>query len=202
MRRRRGFTLVELMVVVTITGIIASVAVLSLRKSRTGGDVDAWANTVRNLVNQARRRAVATQSTYLLDLRQKQAQWCQATDATVVACPNGAANAENGGVIYAGADAITDSYAAAADIQLPGQSSYAAASRTSVGSTTTVPLYFGPSGTADTTFAGAQPGAVPNGATIYVRGSNATTSTSAQAQMHRKIVIYGISSRPRIIDTW
>ena len=199
-RRSRGFTLVELMVVVTLTTVIASIAIVSMRKSRSEGDADAWANTIRNLVNQARRRAAATKSTYLLDIRQKQAQWCQCTDSSTVTCPNPTAGMENGGVVYAGADAITDSYSSPADIALPGQT-YSAAARTAISTSGSALVYFGSTGTADNTYNGVKAGNVPNGATIYVRASNATAS-DAQSQKRRKIVIYGISGRPRIADNW
>lgn len=201
-RRSRGFTLVELMVVVALTTIIASLAIVSMRKSRSQGDADAWANTIRNLTNQVRRRAVATDSTYLLDIRRTQAQWCQCTSSATTACPNTDAGKENGGVVYAGADALTDSYAKAADIQLPGQT-YGAQSRTSLSSATDIaPVYFGPSGTASTTWADVQSGKLPAGATLYVRAANATAGSDAESQKKRKVVIYGVSGRPRIVTNW
>lgn len=200
-RRTRGFTLVELMVVVTLTTIIASLAIISLHKGRSEGDADAWANTIRNLANQARRRAAATDSTYLIDVRQRQAQWCQCTDATTTKCPNTTTGKENGGVVYAGADAITDSYAKAADIQLPGQT-FTAQTRTALGAGDTAPLYFGPTGTVSSTYAAVQPGNLPAGVTVYVRAASKTPSSDSQSQKQRKVVIYGVSGRPRILDRW
>ena len=43
----RGFSLVELMAVVTLIGVIASLAVMSIKRSRSSDDADKWANLIK-----------------------------------------------------------------------------------------------------------------------------------------------------------
>ncbi len=216
-RRSRAFTLVELMVVVALIGVIAAIAVVSMRRTRTTSDSDAWANTLRNMVAQARARAISTKQVYMIDLRatpKATAQWCQVTqDASTTCslvlpsgcpsppttCPNAATGAENGDIVYAPADATTDSTYNAPDIWQPGQT-YATVSHP----TTTVPdqIYFGPTGTVDATYLNVS-SLSGLGFTIYVRATNNVVgTTTTQNQMRRRVVVYGPSGRGRIIDNW
>jgi type II secretion system protein H len=208
-RGTRGFTLIELMTVVTIVGVIAAIAVVSMRRDRTQSDSDQWVNSLRNLVQQARRRAISTGNTYLLDVRANSARWCQVTDLTTCTststttstCPNSAANAENGGTFAAPADAVTSLYATSSDVSLPNVT-YAVPTRTALPSS--LPIYFGANGTVDTNYCNVRTsGTVMTGVTLYVKASNSVSGTSSsEKEKRRRLVLYGISGRPRIIDNW
>ncbi|MDB4965330.1 MAG: hypothetical protein JWN44_1019 [Myxococcales bacterium] len=214
MKRTRGFTLVELMAVVTLVGIISSLAIMSIKRSRSSDDADKWANQIRNTINLVHRRAISTGSTYLIDLRaapNNQLQWCQVTDTlgscttTTTTCPNSTTGMENGIVIRAGSDATTDSYYKGADLALPNGTStptFSAATRLAMPTTGGVQIYFGSNGTVDMDYTDVKClTAPPAGATIYVKSNNKAAATE-DAERRRKIVTYGLSGRPRIIDSW
>jgi prepilin-type N-terminal cleavage/methylation domain-containing protein len=215
-RRAGGFTLVELMVVVTIISVLGSVAVVSMRRGRTEGDADAWANSLRNVMLQARRRAAATKTPYLVEIKQNQVQWCQVSTniyansstaaATVCAgtpsCAAPPAGAEVGRPIFTGADAMTDSVLNKADVgALTG--SYSASTHAALGSSATAQLFFGANGSADASCANVV-GNVTGllGYTVYVRGSNVVASSTAASQKRRRVILYGATGRARILDTW
>ena len=116
MKRPRGFSLVELMAVVALVGVIASLAVMSIKRSRSSDDADKWANLLRNTVNQVRRRAISTGSTYMIDLRANpnRLQWCQVVDTigscttTTTTCPNSGTGMENSVPQASGTDGLLD----------------------------------------------------------------------------------------------
>jgi prepilin-type N-terminal cleavage/methylation domain-containing protein len=213
MRRSSGFTLVELMAVVTIIAVMAVLAVVSFRKSRTENDVDAFANALRTSIIQARRRAVATRGLnpygYLLDVHQGSVRWCQIDPTTVdatnltttqVDCLKQNPLYERGPLVLAGSDAQLSWFAVKADLVQPGVA-YVAAPRLAMPTATGQPLYFGPNGTCDAVFKNALSPVIttPGGFTYYLQ----PRSTGPDAGFkRRKITIYGISARPRIIDTW
>ncbi|HEX4462828.1 MAG TPA: hypothetical protein VIA18_32870 [Polyangia bacterium] len=204
------------MIVVALIGIIAAIAVVSMRRTRSTNDSDAWASTLRNMVAQARARAISTKQVYMIDLRgptPSSAQWCQVTvDASttcsltsgsgcpspITTCPNATTGAENGDIVYAPADAATHSTANVPDISQPGQT-YAVPAH----ATTTIPdqIYFGPTGTVDALYTNVA-GLTGLGFTIYVYATNHIATTTSQNQMRRRVVIYGPSGRGRILDNW
>ena len=53
MNKTQGFTLIEVMVVIVIIGILASVIIASLGKARSGGNDASIKNSMRNALNQA-----------------------------------------------------------------------------------------------------------------------------------------------------
>lgn len=76
-RRQGGFTLTELMVVVVIFALMAAMATVSVTKGRGENQIDRFANQIRNYIVTARRRAVATGTTYLVDITPSTVQLCQ-----------------------------------------------------------------------------------------------------------------------------
>jgi type II secretion system protein H len=204
-RRSRGLTLVELMVVVALTGVIAAIAVVAWRKSRTQNDVDSFAAAVRNAMQQASRRAIATGTPYMLDLRPNSARWCRVVAAnwsagppattTQTACPASGADAENGPAARSGDDAKIAYYAASADAA-SATGAYSAASKTPL--VTSTVLYFGKNGSADATFANVMTNGLPSaGFTVYIARQG-----NDEATKRRRVLVYGLTARPRIIDNY
>jgi prepilin-type N-terminal cleavage/methylation domain-containing protein len=214
MKRTRGFSLVELMTVVALIGIIASLAVMSIKRSRSSDDADKWANQIRNTVNMVRRRAISAGSTYMIDLRASptnRLQWCQVVDTVgscttaTTTCPNSGTGMENGVAVQSGTDAQTVSYFKGVDLALPNGTSsptYTAATQVTMPTTGGVQIYFGANGTVDMDYTDVKCAtAIPAGVTIYVKSNNKAAATE-DAEKRRKIVVYGLSGRPRIIDSW
>jgi prepilin-type N-terminal cleavage/methylation domain-containing protein len=215
MKRTHGFTLVELMAVVTIIAVIAAVAIMSMRKGRSEYNSDAWANQIRNTAIQARRRAVATGQPFMVEISgangalRDRIQWCQVavadcTTPNSMSCANpcnGVGTCEAGQIVFAGNDAMTDKWAAGQDVL--GVSNYTFAAGINSLGTTTKQIFFGPKGTVDTICSHvALNGFVPTGFTAYVRAANVTAATNSPGQKRRRVVILGVTGRPRIIDNW
>jgi type II secretion system protein H len=193
--RSRGFTIVELMVVVVIIGVFASLALVSMRQDRHTGDLDRFTNQIRDVMVSARRRAVATRSTYLVDLRAGTVAYCQRdpANANQASCPtdeaaNCGVNGQNVAcesvrAISAGLDAEVVQWANAPDIVQAG------APTTAIGGGRV--LAFKPNGTCDSDLTTN----VADGFTLYLDSIH-------DSAKQRKIEVYPASGRPRIIDTW
>ncbi len=183
MRRARGFTLTELMTVIVIVGIFASLAIVSFSRNRRANDLDNFTNDVRDAINIARRRAISTGTTYLVDVRAGSVAWCQQDpgNAAQVACPS-VAPYESSRKMLAGSEAQVVSYNATVDVGAIGTGGTAIGGGHS--------FLFDRTGTATSAVA-----AIPTGFTIYLSG---VTDSGRQ----RKIAVYAASARPRIVDHW
>ncbi|HZS37322.1 MAG TPA: prepilin-type N-terminal cleavage/methylation domain-containing protein [Polyangia bacterium] len=206
MRRARGFTLVELMVVIAIMSVIMVLAVKAFRKSGSQRDVDNWANELRNQIAQASKRAVATRQPYLIDVRATSVRWCQITPGnfslappwttTQTTCPAAPTlGVDMGPLVTAPDDAQTALYATSADATAPGLG-YAVPSRTALAGS--IPLYVGKYSTASTVFANVMSATLPQagqlGFTLYVRRQG-----SDETDKRRRVVTYGPSTKTRIV---
>jgi type II secretion system protein H len=195
MRNDRGFTLVELMVVVALTSVMAGLALVSVRKAGTQNDVDRMAAQVRDAITMANRRAVFTGRPYMIDVQKHSVQWCEVTawtpsplGTTQLSCANG--TGEKGSTWFAGNDAQIAFYATQADT---GGVSVSKATLT-----TAVPIYFGPLGTADTAFTNVMSrGKATTGVTVYIR-----RQLVDEPAKRRRVIAYGLSARPKVIDNY
>lgn len=192
--RQRGFTLVELMVVVVIVAVLASVAVVAWHRLHAANDADAWANVVRNAVTFARRRATATGTPYMVEVTPTTLAWCQVDASTcaadgALACAT--ATGERAAAVVAGSDAVTDALAGIPDV-LALDGTYAPPAQTALAGTRN--LFFGPNGSA-------------NLACSHVLGATPVNATGFTVYLHagstrRRVVVYGATGRPRIVDNW
>ena len=80
--------------------------------------------------------------------------------------------------------------------------SFVPATRLPMPSTGGIQIYFGYNGTVDVDYTDVKcMSAPPAGVTVYVKSNNKAAATE-DAERRRKVVVYGLSGRPRIIDSW
>jgi prepilin-type N-terminal cleavage/methylation domain-containing protein len=202
MRRARGFTLVELLVVVAVMALLAILTIPSVRRSGTQNDIDRFATGIRDSVVQASRRAIATRAPYMIAFThlasgKDSAQWCavgsfNSAPYTTTQTDCSATGLEKGPLVQVG-----DGQLAAWATGFDGYGN--SITKTSLVGTANFVLYLGPNGTCDPTFANVMSwGSATAGFTVYLQ----RRIQSDQAAFHRKIAVYGISSRPRVSDSW
>jgi prepilin-type N-terminal cleavage/methylation domain-containing protein len=177
---QRGFSLMELLTVVAIFAIGAALALVAINRSSETTDVDAFATNVRNAMVQARRRAVATEKVYLLELKAHSVAWCQVANTTVTTCA-GLVGVDASAPVVAGSDSVAMYWTKTMD---QGQGALPQLTMPGL-------VYFRPNGTVDSD----PTTAVPDGFTAYLQGAT-------HSDVRRKVVLYGVEGRPRISDTW
>jgi prepilin-type N-terminal cleavage/methylation domain-containing protein len=194
---RRGFTIPELLTVVAIFFVLASLAVVAVGRSMNASDLDGFATHISVDILEARRRAISSMppSTYLVDLRPTSVSFCQLPPGAVVqtTCPS-TAPLESSPVIQSGAGAGAGAqlryFATTVDRGGGGVAQLAPPA----------PIYLRPDGTATVT-----PNLpVPTGATLYLQGYTMVTGggTAPDPNAKRKIVVFPAGARPRTSDTW
>ena len=202
-RSARGFTITEMLAVLTMATVLALMAGASFRRSHVGQDVDGLAYAIRGAVAQARGRAVATGTPYMIDVRPGSVRYCQVDPATISAgppamttqarCPDSATGLELSQPTFAGTDAEIALVSAAAEVRQAAGVLCSAPARTALGAGAVV--FVGPGGTADRQLSRVLGSGLPlGGATVYVRRVGVD-----EPDKRRRVVIYGPSAQPRII---
>jgi Tfp pilus assembly protein FimT len=184
------------MFVVAILGIMVGLAIAVFTRTKNEGDLDRFALDVREMMTRARRRAVATHSNFVVDVRATSIAYCQqdpanlaqntCPTASTAVCTSGAGTGpcESSRAFTAGPEATVLQTAKFADAA--GGSGPAP---TAIGAGTAV--YFLPTGAADSDLATA----TPDGFTVYLQGLVDTFR-------HRKIVLFPAGAKPQVIDSW
>ncbi len=198
---RRGFSLVELMVVLAIVVIGSGMALFGISRNQENDDLDAFAKKVRAAISTARWRAIATGNDYLVDIRYNSVSWCRINTnlnnptrfnpqlGTV--CP-GSPDWEMNRPQPTGARVTAIYWAQAVD-----DTSNQSVTRLNLcDSCPTAPLYlFGSgsyAGSADSNLTNASN--VPDGLTLYLQGKN--------SDKKRKILVYPYGARAVITENW
>ena len=179
--RIRGFTLIEMMIVVGLIGVASAIAVYSIGRARRNNAVDDFAGAVKNAMIQARRRAISSGGrAVLVDIRSDKVSWCEIPDTGKTSCPQAAQFTQvqptqaRQGVKVEGWRKDVDQGVAGAHLSLPAT------------------VYFLPSGRMDSVPASPL---TLEGFTLYLEGDPDRT-------LQRKLTIYPFSGRPRVTDKW
>ncbi|MEO6953306.1 MAG: type II secretion system protein [Polyangia bacterium] len=208
MARQRGFTLVELMVVVAMIGVIAAVALTSFSANKSRFQVDNWVATNRDAIMTASRRAITTHQPFMVVFTQTSVQWCQVTNIGTAptytdaqtSCAAVPVTAEKGRLVSVanGTDAYSALYAGSTDT-LDGNGVYASPPTSAL---TTQWLYFGRNGTTSTSMKNVLGIGLPDpatstgvGFTLYIRRKSVDT-----IDLRRRIAVYGMTSKVRTVS--
>jgi prepilin-type N-terminal cleavage/methylation domain-containing protein len=177
-RRERGFTLTELMVVIVIIGVLSMVVIFGAKRPLADTQLDAAANNFRWTLMTARNRAQASHNPFFVDVSPTSGyRFCQAK-ADLSDCDPGQ---EISPWIRLGDKVVADSYALATNVG-PGT--------TTAFGTTAVRLVVYRNSSIDADLANP----MQQGFTLYLR-----TNDGAK---QRKAYVWALTGQIRVVDKW
>ena len=185
MRRQRGFTLTELMVVVLIFSVLAGLAYRSFGRRRKSGELDGFARAIQRTITLARRRALETGTRYLVDIRPRSVAYCQlpVSNPKQTTCPSAGLESPSPYLVSTAAEVVY--FARDVDGGL-------GTSPPKIAIGTGTALYMLPNGSCDSDLSTP----LPEGFTAYVQG------TDDKSLSRRTIAIFPLTARPRLTDSW